>query len=120
MPNATVRANARTLSKTPPPKPETGEEFVLSTIAAEKRRQREARAEAADAGSPLPSAEQPTLLDVSDDLGLVRDLVDACYMAAGSLPKGIGRDPLSRLLNLISDKLADARGDLDNILEAAR
>ena len=74
--------------------------------------------EAAVAGSPSPSAEVPDLLDVSNDLNLVHDLLDAAYFAAGSLPSGFGKEPLSRLLNVITDKLADAHNDLDRIREA--
>jgi hypothetical protein len=74
--------------------------------------------EAAVAGLSAPSAEVPDLLDVSNDLHLVHDLLDAAHFAAGSLPPGLGKQPISRLLNVITDKLADARNDLDRIREA--
>jgi hypothetical protein len=74
--------------------------------------------EAAVAGSPSTSAEAPDLLDVGNDLHLVHDLLDAAHFAAGTLPSGLGKEPILRLLNVITDKLADARNDLDRIREA--
>jgi len=57
-----------------------------------------------------------TLEDISDNLRLVHDLLEATYMAARSLE--IGRDPLARLLDVTTDKLAEIRLDLDSLREA--
>ena len=120
MSNATPRAKARTLPK--PTKPDgTAKASILRTLASETRRLAALPDKAFEKSEePAPSAEVLDLRDVSDELGLVYDLVDAAYFAANSLPPGLGKEPMSRLLNLISDKLADARGDLDNIRNAAR
>ena len=74
--------------------------------------------EGAVSGSPAPSSKEPGLLDVSDELSLVVDLIDAAYMASDSLPPSIvGREPLTRLLSLINNKLAAVIDQLDKVRE---
>jgi len=125
MPNATPRANARTL-------PEANRDAAI--IERVNRRynqpglrerglkiladQQATLAATETAALNQPASTEPTpravnLRDLSDDLSLVRDLIEVAYMAANSLE--IGRDPLTRLLDLISDRLAD---NLDRIREA--
>jgi len=98
------------MSKTSPPKPETGEEFVLGTINAEKRRQAAARAEG------LIPNENADLLDLWTDLDSVHDLVDAAYMAAQYFHDG--SCALTTLLDITSAKLKSAIDDLSKIMEA--
>jgi len=66
------------------------------------------------------ASEKPNLLALSDELCLVHDLIEVACYAADSLQSGLGREPLSRLLNLISDKMEDARDNLEDIREEAR
>ena len=74
--------------------------------------------EGAVSGSPASSSKEPGLLDVSDELSLVVDLVDAAYMASDSLPRSIiGRGPLTRLLGLINNRLQGAIDQLDKVRE---
>lgn len=94
LPKATVRANARTL-------PEDASKQEAKPASAEQ--------------IPLKD-----LLDLSDSLNIVHNLLDAAYMAAGSLPSGVGRDPLSSLLDVVTDKLGKAQADLDAFREAAQ
>ena len=72
----------------------------------------DATARAAATGLP----EEPmNLLAVCDELGSIRDLVDAAFMAASSLAPDMGRGPLTRLLDLIVNKIENMQKNLDGI-----
>jgi hypothetical protein len=74
-------------------------------------------ATAGAAATGLPE-EPMNLLAACDELGSIRDLVDAAFMAASSLAPGLGREPLTRLLDLIVDKIGDVQKNLDGIRQA--
>ena len=57
---------------------------------------------------------EATFADIADGLLDVESLLDAAYMAAESIEDGVQESAMKRLLDVITDKVRDARKAFEN------